>query len=146
MSADERLSELIGRLREQGHRLTPQRMTILSILTSSEDHLSAEQVHEMVKAELPMTSLATVYKTITLLKGMGELLELGFGNFSSRFDGKKNHPHPHLICIRCRKIVDLQIPALEATPHTISQAYGYQIVGSRLDYFGICPNCQPTSH
>ncbi len=146
MDADEHLSELIERLRAQGHRLTPQRMAILRILTASEDHLSAERLHQMVKTEFPMTSLATVYKTIALLKGMGEVLELGFGNLSSGFDGKKTCPHPHLICIRCRKIVDLQIPALKEVPHTISERYGYQFVGYRLDYFGICPNCLATSH
>ena len=48
-----------------------------------------------------MTSLATAYKTVTLLKEIGEVLELGFGNDSNRHDGNKPYPHPHLICTKC---------------------------------------------
>jgi Fur family peroxide stress response transcriptional regulator len=66
-----RLDELIVRLREQRHRLTPQRMAVLRILAVSEGHPSVEQIYQRVKADFPMTSLATVYKTVTLLKEMG---------------------------------------------------------------------------
>ena len=37
-----------------------------------------------------MTSLATVYKTVTLLKELDEVMELGFGEGSNRYDG--NNP------------------------------------------------------
>ena len=71
-----RLDEMITRLKERGHRLTPQRMAVLKILAVSEGHPSVEQIYERVKVDFPMTSLATVYKTVALLKEMGEVLEL----------------------------------------------------------------------
>lgn len=142
MQPDQRLNELLERLRRRRHRLTPQRMAILRILTSTEGHLSVEQIHEHVKAEFPMTSLATVYKTISLLKDMGELLELKFTNNSNRYDGKKPHPHPHLLCTRCQSIMDVEMPALEELSQIIADTYGYHILGQRLDFLGVCPACQ----
>ena len=137
-----RLDELITRLRERGHRLTPQRMAVLKILAASEEHPSVEQIYERVKAEFPMTSLATIYKTVTLLKEMGEVLELGFGNDSNRYDGIRPYPHPHLVCTQCKNIVDLQVATLSELSQEIAQRTGYRIVSHRLDFFGICPQCQ----
>lgn len=137
-----RLDKLIDRLREQGHRLTPQRMAVLRILATNEGHPSVEQIYEHVKAEFPMTSLATIYKTVTLLKEMGEVLELGFSDDSNRYDGNRPYPHPHLICARCRNIVDLEVATLSELPQEVARSTGYRIVSHRLDFFGICPQCQ----
>ena len=137
-----RLDEMITRLKEGGHRLTPQRMAVLKILAASEEHLSVEQIYERVKVDFPMTSLATIYKTVTLLKEMGEVLELGFSHDSNRYDGNKPYPHPHLICTKCRNIVDPQVTTLSELPQEVAQSTGYRIVSHRLDFFGICPQCQ----
>lgn len=137
-----RLDELIAKLRERGHRLTPQRMAVLKILATSEGHPSVEQIYEQVKADFPMTSLATIYKTVTLLKEMGQVLELGFSGESNHYDGKRPYPHPHLICVKCGTIMDLEIPTLSELPPEVAQRTGYRIVNHRLDFFGICPRCQ----
>ncbi len=102
-----RLEELIAKLRERGYRLTPQRMAVLKILADSKEHPSAEQIYEQVQVDFPMTSLATVYKTVAVLKEMGEILELSFSDDSSHYDGGRSHPHPHLICIKCKSITDV---------------------------------------
>jgi Fur family peroxide stress response transcriptional regulator len=137
-----RLDEMITTLKEQGHRLTPQRMAVLKILSANEGHLSVEQIYENVKMDFPMTSLATVYKTVTLLKEMGEVLELGFSHGGNRYDGIRPYPHPHLICTECNNIVDPQVATLSELRQEVAQSTGYQIVSHRLDFFGICPHCQ----
>ncbi len=137
-----RFNELLTKLKMRGHRLTPQRIAVLRILAASEGHPSVEQVYERVKADFPTTSLATIYKTVTLLKEMGEILELGFGNDSNRYDGNKPYPHPHLICVRCKNIIDPEVAALGELPHQIAQTTGFRIVSHRLDFYGICPQCQ----
>ena len=137
-----RLDEMITRLKERGHRLTPQRMAVLKILAADERHPSVEQIYERVEVDFPMTSLATIYKTVTLLKEMGEVLELGFSGDSNRYDGKRPYPHPHLICTRCRSIVDLEVATLGELHQEVAQSTGYRIVNHRLDFFGICPQCQ----
>lgn len=136
-----RLEKVTARLRERGHRLTPQRMAVIKTLVGSEEHLSAEQIHERVKADFPMTSLATIYKTVAVLKEMGEILELGFSDGSNRYEGKPQ-PHPHLVCIKCKKISDVEVAALDELPHQVAQRTGYRIVGHRFDFFGLCPQCQ----
>jgi Fur family peroxide stress response transcriptional regulator len=137
-----RLDEMITRLKERDHRLTPQRMAVLKILAASEGHPSVEQIYEVVKADFPMTSLATIYKTVTLLKEMGEVLELGFSDDSNRYDGNKPYPHPHLICTKCRNILDPEIATLGELRQEVARASGYRIMSHRLDFFGICPQCQ----
>lgn len=138
----DRLGELTKKLKKEGHRLTPQRMATLKILSESKGHPSVEMIYEQIKADFPMTSLGTVYKTVTLLKEMGEVLELGFSDDSNRYDGNKPYPHPHLICIECKKIIDPDIKILKSLPDDIQERLGYRIVGHRLDFFGICPECQ----
>ena len=137
-----RLDEMITRLKERGHRLTPQRMAVLKIVAADEGHPSVEQIYERVEVDFPMTSLATVYKTVTLLKEMGEVLELGFSDGSNRYDGNKPYSHPHLICTQCKNIVDPQVVTLSELPQKVAQSTGYRIVSQRLDFFGICPQCQ----
>ena len=139
---ENRLKELTGKIRQRGCRLTPQRMAVLKILASNEGHPSAEQIYDRVKGDFPMTSLGTIYKTINLLKEMGEILELGFGNGSNRYDGNNPFPHPHLICIHCEQIVDLQVSSLVDMPQIAAEQTGYRIVDHRLNFFGICPDCQ----
>jgi Fur family peroxide stress response transcriptional regulator len=136
------LEELIEKLREGGHRITPQRLAILKILAASDGHPSAEQVHERIKGDFPTTSLATVYKTIATLKGMGEVLELGFADDSNHYDGNKPYPHTHLICMKCRDIIDPEVESLEILPQKVARMAGYRLVSHRFDIYGICPRCQ----
>ena len=137
-----RFGELVTRLKGRGHRLTPQRVAVLRILAASEGHPSVEQIYDQIVVQFPTTSLATVYKTVTLLKGVGEVLELGFADGSNRYDGGKPYPHPHLICTQCGEIRDLEAPALSELVQQASQDVGYQITSHRLDFYGLCPRCQ----
>ncbi len=139
---ENRLTKMINRMKERGFRLTPQRMAVVKILASNEEHLSAERIYERVKADFPFTSLATIYKTLTLLKGLGEVMELGFVDDSNRYDGARPYPHPHLICTKCRTILDPDLPALSELPKKLARKTGYHILDHRLDFFGICPQCQ----
>ena len=142
MEPETRLNEICYKLKKHGYRLTPQRVAVLKVLASSEGHPSVEQIFEQVHPDFPMTSLGTVYKTISTLKELGEVLELGFGDGSNRYDGNKAYPHPHLICIRCQKILDQDFNAVDQLSQLVAENTGYRIVSHRLDFYGICPECQ----
>jgi Fur family peroxide stress response transcriptional regulator len=138
----ERLDQMLQKLRECNFRITPQRIAVLKILAISDGHPSVDWIYEQVKADFPTTSLATVYKTVTLLKELNEVLELGFPEGSNRYDGRRPYPHPHLICTRCKKILDPNLKGLgDMTQELVSES-GFQIINHRLDFFGICPDCQ----
>jgi Fur family transcriptional regulator, peroxide stress response regulator len=137
-----RCEHLLNKLRQCEYRLTPQRVALVRLLAESEGHPSAAQLHEQLKPEYPKMSLATVYKTLNLLKDLDEVLELGFWDDDGRYDGKRPYPHPHLICVRCRKIVDPEIELAEHMAQQVALSSGYKIVSQRLDFYGICPACQ----
>ncbi len=137
-----RLDQMLHKLKERDFRITPQRLAVLRILAISHEHPSVDKIYEQVKVDFPTTSLATVYKTITLLKELGEVLELGFPDGSNRYDGNRPDPHPHMVCVRCKKIMDPDLRSLEKLTEEAVQKTGFRIVSHRLDFFGLCPECQ----
>jgi Fur family peroxide stress response transcriptional regulator len=142
LDSEARFEELTTKLRERGYRLTPQRVALLHLMAASDGHPSASQLYDQIKAQFPTTSRATVYKTLNLLKEMDEVLELGFSDDDNRYDGNKPYPHPHLICICCRRIMDPEVSLTQSLIQEVAQSSGYQIVGHRLDFYGLCPDCQ----
>ena len=137
----ERFEIIIQKLRDNDHKITPQRLAIVKILAKSEDHPSVEDIHVQIKKDFPTMSLATVYKNITLIKSLGEVLELGFPDGSNRYDGRKPKPHPHVICIKCKKIVDPDLDNLDEMEKEVELETNFTILNHRLDFFGICSNC-----
>jgi Fur family transcriptional regulator, peroxide stress response regulator len=140
--AQARYEHLLKKLRQRDYRLTPQRVALVRLLAESEGHPSAAQLHDQLNTDYPTMSLATVYKTLNLLKDLDEVLELGFRDDDGRYDGRRPYPHPHLICLSCRKIVDPEIEPTERMAQQVAQSSGYKIVSHRLDFYGICPACQ----
>jgi Fur family peroxide stress response transcriptional regulator len=137
-----RLDSMLMKLRQLGFRITPQRLAIFKVLAGSRGHPTAEEIHDAVKADFPTTTIATVYKTLAVLKSIGEVLELEFSGDFNRYDGKKPYPHPHLICIKCKKIVDPELASLAEMAEKLGLEYGYKLISHRLDFYGICPECQ----
>lgn len=138
----ERLEQMVKLLRDQGHRLTPQRVAMLKVIARSEGHPSVEQIYEQIRADFPTTSLATVYKTLSLLKEMGEVLELTIPHLGSRYDGNRPYPHPHVICTGCGIVLDPEFGAMEEITQEMARQTGYQITHHQLSFFGLCPKCQ----
>jgi Fur family peroxide stress response transcriptional regulator len=137
-----RMDQMVSKLREHDFRITPQRLAVLRILAASEGHPSVERVYETVRREFPTTSIATIYKTVHLLKQINEVLELGFPDGSNRYDGNKPFPHPHVICVRCQKIIDLDLESLKDMTAEVADETGFDILTHRLDFFGICGDCK----
>jgi Fur family transcriptional regulator, peroxide stress response regulator len=140
-----RYNEMISKLKESNQKLTPQRLAILRILSGSEGHPSVEEIHQKIAKDFPGISQATVYRTIMMVKSLGQVLELGFADGSNRYDGNKPDPHPHVICTKCKKIIDPNVSNLVDLPRQIAEESGFEIVTYRLDIFGICPQCRAQS-
>ena len=136
-----RFETVIQKLRDNGHKITPQRLAIVKIVAKSEGHPSVEDIYDQIKKDFPTMSLATVYRNIVLIKSLGEVLELGFPDGSNRYDGNKPTPHPHAICIKCKKIVDPDLDSLDEVKNEVELETKFKILNHRLDFFGICSNC-----
>ena len=140
-----RLEKMVQTLRDNQYRITPQRLAILKILAQSKGHPSVESIYEQVKPNFPTTSLATIYKNVAILKELDQVLELGFSDDSNRYDGNKPYDHPHVVCTVCKKILDPDIATVKDMTQELVQATGFAITRHRLDFFGLCPQCQKRS-
>jgi Fur family peroxide stress response transcriptional regulator len=139
---DQRLNQMLSKLKEHDFRFTPQRMAVLKVLAVSDGHPTVERIYETVRAEFPTTSIATIYKTVKLLKQLNEVLELGFPDGSNRYDGNKPYPHPHVICTTCKKIIDPNLGSIKDLTKEVFKKTGFQILNHRVDFFGTCRDCQ----
>ncbi|RLC78990.1 MAG: transcriptional repressor [Chloroflexi bacterium] len=128
------------RLRDKGYRLTPQRMAILRAILSSRSHPTAEEIYQQVAAEFPMLSGATVYKTLNVLRELGEVLEIEVGG-RSHYDANIT-PHPHLICVKCHRIMDLPPEAMVKLPEEFIAQTGFKVLQYYLEIYGLCSQCQ----
>jgi len=142
LKSRERYKAMVGKLKEHNHKLTPQRLAIIKILSESKGHPSVEDIYKQLQRDFPGISEATVYRNILLIKSLGEVLELGFAGESTHYDGRKPHPHPHIVCIKCRKIIDPDLDSLNEMMKEINEESGFEILTYRLDFFGICPECR----
>jgi Fur family peroxide stress response transcriptional regulator len=139
-----RFDELITALKESDFRLTPQRVELVRLIASSEGHPSAAQLYARIKRKFPTISQATVYKTLALLKELGQVLEIDLRD-DSHYDGNRPQPHPHLICMKCNKIVDGELSLDQESIRKLEQASGYQILRPLITLYGLCPDCRKES-
>jgi Fur family peroxide stress response transcriptional regulator len=99
------------RLEECGVKLTPQRRAIIEVLEGAANHPTAEDVFAAVNRRFPMTSRATVYNTLALLKREGHVREL-FKDGVSRFDPNTTRHH-HFVCDGCGSVSDIDWETLD---------------------------------
>ncbi len=142
MSTDIRFEAIVQELKAHGHRLTPQRMAIVKLLASATDHPSAAHLYERIRQQFPTTSLATVYKTLNILKDLELVHEMGFSEDDNRYDAAGSLAHAHLICTQCRKIVDAEVEPVSHLAESIARRSGYRLVSQRVEFYGLCPECQ----
>lgn len=136
------LETLTTTLRTAGMRLTPQRIAICRFLVESESHPTSAQIYESLKPGYPSLSLATVYNTLEALVGLGAVNALGHaGDGAVHFDADTS-PHINLACIQCHQIVDIPAPQVAELEAKINSDSGYQLLGARILYYGLCPACQ----
>lgn len=137
-----RYQTMLNKLRDRGCRMTSHRLALLRIMSVSEGHPNATQLYEKLREPFPTISLATIYKTLLILKEDGQVFEIDLHN-DSHYDGNKPYPHPHLICSKCRAILDGDdVSFLNAINHEIQEKYKFQVAQSQLLFYGVCQNCQ----
>jgi Fur family peroxide stress response transcriptional regulator len=130
----------IEALRSKGYKATPQRIAICRIAFNSREHPSAQQVYNEVKKIHPTVSLATVYKTMEVLRDLDLVQELNFPEGQARFDSYMN-PHINLICLKCGKITDLDDATAAEITKKVAAATKFKPNSQRIDVYGTCRKC-----
>lgn len=130
--------------RKSGLSVTRQRLAIFEALAASREHPSAEDIHRAVRRRLPHLSLATVYKNLEALRDIGAVSDVNalheHGRYEAALPGTgAGSPHHHLVCIRCRKVVDLHDAGLDDLQ--VSDSQGFEVHALKVQVEGICPEC-----
>lgn len=138
-----RLEEIMARLQKNDYKLTPQRQLVVqALLRSSGEHLSAEEVYNIVKKESPEIGLATVYRTLDLLSDLGILRKMDFGDGRARFEfADDTHQHHHLICLSCGTVAEFGEDLLDSLEDEVERRTGFQITDHQLKFYGYCRAC-----
>jgi Fur family peroxide stress response transcriptional regulator len=135
-------ASLTTSLKQAGLRLTPQRIAICRFLAESNQHPTAAMIYEHLRPQYPSLSPMTVYNTLKTLVELGQVNALGHaGDDTVHYDADTS-PHINLACIRCHRIVDIPCDCLTDLDENISRASGYQLLGARMMFYGLCPACQ----
>jgi len=134
--------DIIGKLTEQGYRLTPQRIMILSAIENSDDHISAEEIHAQIVAKYPHVNISTVYRTLDLLKRLRLVTETDLGGGRVRYHPAAKGHHHHLVCQECGAIIDLDESLLFPLKSALLREYKFSADLRHLAIFGRCANCK----
>ena len=138
--AVKRLSEFAARCRRGGLAVTPQRLAIIKALLSSGDHPRADAIYAAVRVQHPHISLATVHRTLETLCDIGEARKVTMLHDSARYDGNIT-PHHHVVCVKCRRIRDIEIPRLDRLLAGQSELGEFTVIGSSLEIPALCDEC-----
>lgn len=120
---------------EAGLKMTGQRKVILQVLDESADHPSVEDVYDRAKDIDASISIATVYRTLSLLDELDLVIRHEFQEGYSRYEVNWDHHH-HLIDLETGKVVEFQNDELEKLKIKIAHELGYDLVDHRLELYG----------
>ena len=117
-----------------------QREAIKEFMMTRKDHPTADVVYMNVRKEFSNISLGTVYRNLTLLSDMGELLRLRVGDGVDHFDATIT-PHYHFICKECGAVTDLELDTMHSIDEAAGESFNGQIDGHVTYFYGTCEHC-----
>lgn len=134
------------KLRETGFKITPQRRAVIDILLKHKsEHLSSEQIYDLVRVNCPEIGLATIYRTMQLLDEIGVISKLNLDDGCIRYEINLNksetHNHHHLICKKCGKIIEVEDDLMDNVEKEIQSVYKFKILDHDIKFYGVCEVC-----
>ena len=132
---------LVENVRKRGYRMTPQREMILDAI-HDEGHITADDIFRRVRAKSPAVNLATVYRTLELLRELDIVTAIDTGEGYVHYELAGEQPHHHLVCEECGYTLELDCDALQPLEQELLRRYGFVMNLNHLALFGKCPDCQ----
>ena len=137
-SVDQLLGILI--MANKSRRNTRQRQVVLEELQRLTSHPTASELYGIARQRLPKISLGTVYRNLDILADEGLICRLQTGGAEARFDGNVAR-HYHVRCVRCGRVDDAHGLPEDPLKSEVKTLRGYEILGFRLEFVGVCPEC-----
>jgi Fe2+ or Zn2+ uptake regulation protein len=140
----------VAHCRAHGVAVTGQRRAIFAALAESREHPSAEQLFHAVRGKLPNLSLATVYKNLEALRAIGAVSDVNTLHEAGRYEAAlpgtgAGAPHHHLVCLSCKRVLDLHDEALDRILPGRARLQGFEVRAVRVQIEGLCPACRSAS-
>ena len=129
-------------LKENGYKLTPQRVAVLQVLHESDGHITAADIYKRVKAKYPHVNKSTVYRTLELMKQLKLVTETDLGGDRLYYHHAEKGHHHHLVCQSCGRIIDLDEAALTPLKELLISKYSFIPEIRHLAIFGRCLSCK----
>ncbi|MCB0211420.1 MAG: transcriptional repressor [Anaerolineae bacterium] len=136
-------SALLNDLKERGLRVTPQRAIILEAIEGLSGHITAEDIFSVVKEVNSYISLATVYRTLELLKELGLITESNMGTSTTHYALKTHGTHHHSVCRVCGKTMDLPNSMFEPMVERLQSEFDFVADANHMVIMGWCECCRP---
>ncbi len=133
--AGEKTERMTRALREAGVRVTRQRQVLLHVLTEAADHPDAAELHRRAQALDDTVSLATVYRTLSVLEREGVIQRHSFEQGGARFEVTDPGHHDHIVDIDTGTIIEFRNDRIEELQRQIAAEMGYEIVHHRLELY-----------
>ncbi len=133
--------------RDKGMKMTGQRRAIARVLSDSNDHPDVEELHRRVVEIDPRVSIATVYRTVRLFEEQHILERLDFGDGRARYEeAEGRHHHHHLINLETGEVIEFENEQLEELKRKIARDLGFDLVGERLELYGVPAGSGPKTN
>ena len=137
---EEAMQAFHQRLQEEGLKSTRQRDIIAERFFVLDEHITADELLEDVRAHQPRVGYATVYRTLKLLVEQGFAVPKDFGDGQTRYDPVHNQDpqHDHLICVDCRKIMEFNDEELNERIEAIVDDMKFTIRRKKIELYAEC--------
>lgn len=135
----------LSRLRESSGRSGSARRAVVDLLGHQGCCLSAQEIHDRLRATGPRVGIASVYRALEGLDGLGLVQRVDLGDGSARFEpalAGGDHHH-HLVCDDCGKVEPFEDPTLEAAIERVADGRGYAVAAHDVVLRGACEDCRP---
>ena len=134
-------SSLIHELKTRGVRITPQRAIIFNVIENMSGHVTAEEIFSQVQQVNAYISLATIYRTLELMRELGMVTESNMGTTTTHYALRTHGTHHHAVCHICGISIELPLDLIEPTVKTLNQSYNFVADANHIVIFGWCENC-----
>jgi Fur family ferric uptake transcriptional regulator len=131
----DKTEKMIAALKKAGIRVTRQRIALLSVLAEADDHPDAVELHNRAKKIEPNVSLATVYRTLSVLEEGGVVHRHAFDRGGARFETSHEAHHDHILDVDTGEVIEFQSDKIEQLQDEIARELGYDVVHHRLELY-----------
>lgn len=128
-------------LRQHGLHVTAQRLAVLRAV-SRRPHGTADDIEELVRAEIGAVSHQAVYDALGVLTEKGLIRRIQPARSPARYEDRVDDNHHHLVCRTCGRTVDVDCAVGRAPCLDAADGHGFVIEEAEVIYWGSCPECQ----